>query len=428
MSTRKAELNRRGFLSGSLLLVAGAVAACSSNPVGKSSGSSGGGNGKTTLNVWFHAYGEAGTQDAVIRYGKAFTAANPDIQVKVSWIPGDYTSKLYSTLLTPDAPDVFEYGDFNVALAHHGQIADLSDLYGDAKSDFAQGDIDFVTVDGKQYGIKMLDDLMMLYYRKSVLSKAGIQPPQTFSDLASAAKALSTGGNKGLFISNDGVGDIPALAVWANGGELVKDNKAAFAGDAAVQAIAALKQLHDDKSVLLGFPTDWADPSAFTQGVVPMQWSGLWAMPQIQKELRDDFGILPWPGATAGTGAVRVGGWTSMVNAKGKNVDAAKKFVQWLWVQQTDLQKDFAESYGFHIPPRKSVAASADKLAAGAPKDAVALSQKYGHSFPATWNTSVSDIFTAAAGKVMTGGASDAAKALSDAAASAQSEIDKQLV
>jgi multiple sugar transport system substrate-binding protein len=426
MSTRKAELNRRGFLGGSLLFVAGAVAACSSDPTGKSGGSSSGGGGTTTLNVWYHAYGETGTQDAVIRYGKAFTAANSDIQVKVTWIPGDYTAKLYSTLLTPDAPDVFEYGDFSVALARHGQIADLSDLYGDAKADFAQGDLDYVTVDGKQYGVKMIDDLMMLYYRKSVLAKSGIQPPKTFSDLADAAKELSTGGNKGLFISNDGVGDIPALAVWADGGDLVKDDKAVFGGDQAAQAVGALKRLHDDKSLLLGFTTDWWDPSAFTQGVVPMQWTGLWAMPQIQKELGDDFGILPWPGATAGTGAVRVGGWTSMVNAKGKNVEAAKKFVRWLWVQQTAQQKDFAESYGFHIPPRKSVAGAADKLASGSPKDAVALAQQFGHSFPNTWNTDVSGIFATAAGKVMTG--SDPAKTLSDAAASAQPEIDKQLI
>jgi len=123
--------------------------------------------------------------------------------------------------------------------------------------------------------------------------------------------------------------------------------------------------------------------------------------------------------------AVRVGGWTSCVNAKGKNVDAAKKFVQWLWIQQAELQKDWSESYGFHIPPRKSVAASADKLAQGTAKETVELAAKYGKHNPGTWNSAVSALFNAAAAKVVSG-QGDAAQLLAEAAKQAQSEIDKQ--
>jgi multiple sugar transport system substrate-binding protein len=149
-------------------------------------------------------------------------------------------------------------------------------------------------------------------------------------------------------------------------------------------------------------------------------------MPAIQSALGDDFGVLPWPAFKAGgRPVVRVGGWTSCVNAKGKHVDAAKKFVQWLWIQQTDLQKDFAESYGFHIPPRKSVAASADKLTQGAAKQTVDLAANYGKRNPGTWNTAVSTAFTAAATKALSG-QGDPAALLADAAKQAQGEIDKQ--
>ncbi|MEU6019261.1 extracellular solute-binding protein [Streptomyces sp. NPDC047515] len=424
MSTRPTELSRRGFLTGSLLVAAGSVlaTACSSDPTGASASGA-----KTTLNVWYHAYGEAGTQQAVLRYAKAFTKANPDIAVKVTWVPGDYSGKLNATLLTDSAPDVFEIGDFNENFARRGQLAPLDDVYGSARSDFNKNAIESVTVDGKLYGVKMIDDVMALYYCKSALSKAGITPPTTFDGLADAAKALTTKKNKGLFLGQDGFGESTAISVFSNGGDLVSpDGKVEFGSAKALEALTGLKRLHDDKSLLLGFTTDWWDPAALNQGVVPMQWGGLWAMPAITSALGDDFGVVPWPAFKAGgTPVVRVGGWTSCVNAKGKNVEAAKKFVQWLWVQQTDLQTDFAESYGFHVPPRISVAASAKKLSAGEPKETVRLAQKYGKHYPGTWDLAVSTAFSAAAVKIANG-QGDPADLLAGAVKKAQSEIDKQ--
>ncbi|MFI9209868.1 ABC transporter substrate-binding protein [Streptomyces sp. NPDC053253] len=424
MSARRTDLSRRGFLTGSLLVTAGSIltTACSTDPTGGSAAGS-----KTTLNVWYHAYGEPGTQQAVLRYATAFTKANPDIAVKVTWVPGDYTGKLNATLLTAAAPDVFEIGDFSESLARRGQIAALDDVYAGTRSDFNTNAVESVGVDGKLYGVKMIDDVMMLYYRKSVLAKAGITPPTTFDGLVAAAKSLTTKKNKGLFIGNDGLGDTPGLAVFSNGGDLVTpDGKVEFGSARALEAVTGLKRLHDDKSLLLGFTTDWWDPAAFTQGVVPMQWCGLWAMPAITAALGDDFGVVPWPAFKAGGApVVRVGGWTACVNAKGKNVAAAKRFVQWLWVEQAELQKDFAESYGFHVPPRTSVAATAKKLSAGPAKETVGLAQKYGKHYPGTWDTAVSSTFAAAAAKI-TGGQGEPAALLADAVKKAQGEIDKQ--
>ncbi|MFD7617363.1 ABC transporter substrate-binding protein [Streptomyces sp. NPDC059802] len=422
MSARSSKLSRRGFLGGSILFVAGAAVGCSTDPAG--GGSTG---AKTTLNVWSHAYGEAGTQQALTRYATAFTKANPDIAVKVTWTPGDYSSKLYATLLTDAAPDVFEIGDFSESFARQGQIAQLDDIYGSAKSDFNPGAREMVTVDGKLYGVKTLDDVMMLYFRKSVLSKAGITPPDSFDALADAAKALSSKKTKGLFVGQDGLGDSAILSVFSNGGDLVTDDgKAGFGSPQAAEAVAGLKRLHDDRSLLLGFTTDWWDPAALTQNVVPMQWGGLWSMPAIKTALGDDFGVLPWPAfKPGGKPVVRVGGWSTCVNAKGKNVDAAKKFVQWLWIQQTDLQTDWSQSYGLHIPPRTSVAATADKLTQGPAKETVELAAKYGRNNPSTWNSAVSSLFTAAAAKIVSG-KGDAQSLLADAVKKAQGEIDKQ--
>ncbi|MFE4633502.1 ABC transporter substrate-binding protein [Streptomyces sp. NPDC056773] len=422
MSGQRAQLSRRGFLGGSLLFVAGTAIGCTTSPSGGSSNGA-----KTTLNVWSHAYGEAGTQQALTRYATEFTKANPDIAVKVTWVPGDYTAKLNASLLTEAAPDVFEHGDFTQGLARRGQVAALDAEYGSAKDDFNQGARDLVTVDGKLHGVKMIDDVQMLYYRKSALAQAGITPPTTFDALVAAAKALTTKKTKGLFVGNDGIGETPALSVFSNGGELVADGKIGFASPQGVEAVTGLKRLHDDKSLLLGFTTDWWDPSAFVQGVVPMQWCGLWAMPAIESALGDDYGILPWPAFKAGGAPVlRVGGWTSCVNAKGKNVEAAKKFVKWLWIDRKELQQDWSEGYGFHVPPRTSVAATASKLGKGTAKEAVELAAKYGRSNPNTWDSASGAPFGAAVSKVVTG-QGDAAALLAEAAGQAQGAVDKQL-
>jgi multiple sugar transport system substrate-binding protein len=67
------------------------------------------------------------------------------------------------------------------------------------------------------------------------------------------------------------------------------------------------------------------------------------------------------------------------VNAKGKNVDAAKEYVKWLWIDQKEYQEDWSLSYGFHVPPRTSIAESADKLKSGLPAEGVELFNRYGH-------------------------------------------------
>jgi len=414
-------MDRRQFLGTSILFVGGsALAACTSHPQGGSSA-------KVTLNQWYHAYGEKGTQEAAKRYAAEYTKANPDVAVKVTWVAGEYETKLNSALLTSDAPDVFELGNFRYQLVKNGQLAPLDDVLDGDRSDFSRTGLDVVTVDGRTYGVKMIDDIMMLYYRKSVLDKAGIAPPQSFPELLAAVTKLTTTGQKGLFVGNDGIGDAAYLLLWSGGGDLVDGKTIAFAKPAAVEAIAGLRQLHQSKVLLQDFTTDWYDPGAITQNAAAMHWCGLWAMPAVSKALGADFGIVPWPRFGAnGTPVARLGGWYELVNAKSQHIDEAKKYVQWLWVKQADVQKDWSLKYGFHVPARMSIAAQATELSTGTAKEAVSLAQKYGRSFPNLWNTVMRTAFGDAVAKVAKQ-AADPTATLGEAAKTCQAELDKQL-
>jgi multiple sugar transport system substrate-binding protein len=144
-----------------------------------------------------------------------------------------------------------------------------------------------------------------------------------------------------------------------------------------------------------------------------MQWTGLWTFPDLQKALSDDFGVLPWPKFSASVGApsVPIGAYGSAVSAKSKDPAAAKAFVKYLWVDQTADQLDFAQSYGFHIPARKSLAAKAEKLKSGPAADAVTITQKYGKAqTPLLWTTASGAAYSDALNNIIKNGADASAQ------------------
>jgi multiple sugar transport system substrate-binding protein len=411
MSPNRTPVDRRSVLAlgGSLAAVGLFGAACGGN-TGRSSSSAsstaGGGKGSVTLQQWYHQYGEAGTQQAVQKYAAAY----PDAKVTVQWSPGDYDKKAASALLTGSGPDVFEYGNGpSVDMILGKQVVDLGDILGDAKADFTPALVERMTYQGKLYAVPQVTDMQLLVYRKSMLQKAGVQPPQTVDELIAAAKTLTTNKVKGLFVGNDGgVGVLGGPLLWSAGLDyLTKENTFGFDDPAAAEAFGKLRTLFTSGSLLLGAPTDWSDPSAISQGLTAMQWTGLWTLPDLQKNLGDDFGVLPFPRLNAsGAPSVPVGAYGSCVNARSQNVDAAKAFVKWLWVDQTDKQLDWAQSYGFHIPARKSLAAQAAKLKSGPAADAARFVNENGHAqSPLLWSPKTATAFSDGLTRIVRNGA-----------------------
>ncbi|MEV6168743.1 sugar ABC transporter substrate-binding protein [Streptomyces sp. NPDC051954] len=363
--------DRRSVLRAAMgLAAAGGLAACGGN-----TGRSGGGSGDALVQ-YFHAYGEAGTEQAIKKYAKAYGKAN----VTTQWITGsNFEQKLFAALLTKNAPDVFEFHP-QIQLIKSGQVADLTDIIEPVKSDFNQADITSHTVDGKTYGVRMIDDPQFFFYRPSLFEKAKVEVPTTLEELLEAADKLTTGKVKGAFLGSD-ITPVQHNLIWSAGADtLTADNKAAFNTDAVAEGLKQLRTLFTSGNLLLGAPTEWWDPSAFTQGLTAIQWCGMWAMPAMQQALGDDIGIFPFPKVgSAGKESVYNGGWSMFVNAKGKNVETAKEYVKWLWIDQKEYQEDWATSYGFHIPPRTSLAESATKLKSGLPAEGVKLFNEFGH-------------------------------------------------
>jgi multiple sugar transport system substrate-binding protein len=380
--------DRRNVLRAAMgLAAAGGLTACGGN-----TGRSGGGSGDALVQ-YFHAYGEAGTEQAIKKYAKAYKGAN----VTTQWITGsNFEQKLFAALLTKNAPDVFEFHP-QIQLIKSGQVADLSDIINPVKDDFNQADITSHTVDGKIYGVRMIDDPQFFFYRPSLFAKAKVEVPTTLEELIEVSAKLKTNKIKGAYLGND-LTPIQSNLIWSAGADtLTADNKPAFNTDEVAAGLKQLRTLFTSGNLLLGAPTDWWDPSAFIQGLTAIQWCGMWAMPAMQQALGDDIGIFPFPKVgSAGKQSVTNGGWSMFVNAKGKNVEAAKEYVKWLWIDQKQYQEDWATSYGFHIPPRTSIAQTATKLKTGLPAEGVKLFNEFGHFDNIGWTqamiASVNDV------------------------------------
>lgn len=424
----KKEIGRREFLKLSTITAgAAALAACSQTPQQVSSGGQAPGASTITLVQYYHEYGEEGCAEASQRYADEYSTVKSNVKVDRQWIPGDYAQKLNSALLTDQAPDVFESGP-DAARYKAGICADLTDLYTGVKDDFNPAVIEASSWQGKIMGIRMIIDTGGIYCRKSVLDAAGVKPPTTLEELVVAAKALTTDKQKGLFLGNDGIGGVFDQSIYSTGLKLMVDKgKVVFNTERAAKAVSYIKTLNDDNSLLIGAPTDWWDPSSLTGSLSAMQWCGLWAMPGIRKEIGEDFYVVPWPKLdNEGTNATFLGGWTTFVAAKSKNVDEAKAFSKWLWIDNTKNQQDWSLSYGFHIPPRNSAAATADKLKTGQAKEMWDAVEKYGRDESPFFTGAMWTALDTAKANIVKNGA-DAKAELDAAAKICQEELDKVL-
>ncbi|MDT7568889.1 MAG: multiple sugar transport system substrate-binding protein, partial [Pseudonocardiales bacterium] len=239
---------RRLLAAGGGLAATAVLAACGSN-TGR-----GGPGAASALSQWYHQYGEPGTEQAVQRYAAAYDRA----KVTVQWRPGDYDRQTAAALLTDDGPDVFESAGPTLDQIQGGQVVDLSDVLGGAGPDFNPVVLGPKTYLGKVYGIPQAIDMQMLYYRKSMLAKAGVRPPESLDELVAAAHTLTGADVKGLFLGNDGgAGAIGSTPLYAAGLELVTAAvEVGFDAPTAAASLGKLHTLYAQSSLLLGAPSD----------------------------------------------------------------------------------------------------------------------------------------------------------------------------
>lgn len=402
-------LSRRHLftLSGGIAATAG-LAACGSNtgrtdtaaPAASSAAAA-----LPSVSVWYHKYGEDGVEQALKKWAAAYTKA----KVSVNWVAADYEKTAAAALLTSSGPDVFEWGTGpSLDMIQAKQVVDVTDIVGAAKADFTPTVMKRLTYQDKIWAVPQTVDMHLLYYRKSLLTKAGLQPPKTIDELIAAANALKTKDMGGFFAGNDGgLGVLGSFIIWAAGLEQISaDGKSAgFNTGALYDAVAKFKTLFDAPGMLKSASTDWYDATPFINGETAMQWAGLWDMTKVQAAHQDDFGVIPFPAiGSGGRQVVPFGAYSACVSAKAKDVDAAKAYVKAIWVDDDAKQIEFSNAFGTHIPAKPKLFAQASKVASGAGADAAKFVTDFGHIDDILWTPASGTAYSTALSNVVKSG------------------------
>ncbi|MFI5697253.1 ABC transporter substrate-binding protein [Kribbella sp. NPDC051586] len=371
------QFSRRSVLRGGL----GAFAATAAGVplLSACGGDDAGGNAKE-MSFW-NFYGPSDDQgpqskwfvDTVAEWNK-----NNDVQVKLRYIPGkDYLNgtTLQTAFQSGQGPDIFliSPGDF-LRYSNGGVLQDLgSALPDEARKDYLPGLLEARSVDGKVYGLPMEIEPLAMYYSEAAFESAGLSEadlPKTWDQTIAIAQKLTNSKRYGVMFET-----LPGYYqnftwypfMWQGDGNAVKDGKSAFDSPAAVQAlkfwgdtiknkVAPRKALGDGGGDVV---------SNLGSGAAAMQQSGIWAVADMRTKAKNfKYGIIPLPTPDGGKAATDLGGWAFVANSKGKNPEAAAKFIAWA-LGSTDAagverQRQWNTVVKTNLPPRKSVQQAAD--------------------------------------------------------------------
>lgn len=215
----------------------------------------------------------------------------------------EYDTSLQAALVGGDPPDFF-YVDSNrlpdladagaLAEVPEGAITDSDDIYESLREAF--------TYDGTWYCPPKDFSTLALVYDVDALEEAGVEPPTTLDELATAAEALATEDRAGLSmnVALDRIGPF----LLANGGYIVNDDVSEMTLDTEENA-ATLQYLADlfssgaarsAASLEAGWPGE-----ALGQGTAAMVIEGNWIVGALADGFPDrNWGVVEFPAGSAG--------------------------------------------------------------------------------------------------------------------------------
>ncbi len=251
-----------------------------------------------------------GIEMELCRDGAQAWAQKTGNEVRLVSTPADAQERLalYQSLLAAksDRIDIFQIDVVWPGILAN-QFLDLNQFIAPDKLDgYFQTLIANNTVDGKLVAVPWFVDAGLLYYRKDLLDKYGLQAPETWADLESAAKTVMEGesGIQGYVFQGKAYEGLVCNALeWitSNGGGMLLDNAGAATFNNP-QATAAIDRARGWIGTIvpqgvLGYDEEQAR-GAFQSGkaVFMRNWPYAWSLVNAaDSPVRDKVGVVPLP-------------------------------------------------------------------------------------------------------------------------------------
>ncbi|WP_370965491.1 extracellular solute-binding protein [Amycolatopsis sp. cg9] len=391
-----------------------------------------GGDDKTgTVRVWLFDEANRAPKEAAVKEAiTEFKAAHQGVEVDVQWVPVEGRADKFSGAFNDpnNAPDVAEFGNTDVSsYAATGALADLSgDLasWGEGK-DLIPTVLDTAKSGGKTYGLPWYTGIRALYYRTDVFTELGLKPPATLAELADTARRIRAAKPDLYGIAVGGKYTYAMLPfLWANGGELAKDNggkwKSAVTDEPAKAGVGQYASLLKDDvcpPAQCANLTGTQSVTAFAGGKAGMTIGGDFNRKAVEQgAAKGKYAVVPLPGTTAGSIAPAFAGGNLLgVFTASKHRGLALEFIELLGGAK--YQEKMYTAMG-NLPTLGSVQ---QKLAANDPflkpfVDTLKSGTKFVPATPAWSKIDSQNVLPTAVQQIATGG-KDPAAALTDAAA-----------
>jgi multiple sugar transport system substrate-binding protein len=253
-----------------------------------------------------------------------------------------------------------------------GWLRPLDDLIPQSELDqFLPGDVAASRYQGKLYRLPWRTDVGMLFYRKDLLDQAGLQPPQTFSDLIQTSKTVQakTASDWGYVWQGrqyEGVSAMFVEVLQGSGGFWVnpQNNQVGLDRPEAMNALKFLISTIQQGVSPTGVSTYQEEEARllFQNGnaVYMRNWPYAWALLNSEESpVRGKVGIQPMVHAEGQRSGACLGGWGWGISSTTQHPQEALKALQFL--TSAYVQKN-TTLVGGYLPTRKALYSDRDIL------------------------------------------------------------------
>jgi multiple sugar transport system substrate-binding protein len=271
---------------------------------------------------------------------------HPDQRVTLLYLPESANGQLAQlTANLQAASPVYDVIDMDVVwtaqFASAGWIIPLN-ATDFPLSDFLRPAVDTAMYHGRLYAVPDYSNADLLYYRKDILAKAGVQPPRTWAQLRNLAETVAPRyglqGYAGQFAQYEGLTVNFAEAVQSAGGSLLSPNGTVVTVDSPMAEkgldflVNGLRDGWIPKASLTyeeeSSKADFESGKLLFLNNWPFVWNDV-SQPDPANKVYGKVGVAPIPGLD-GPGSSSLGGANLAVSAYSRHQRTALAFIRYL--------------------------------------------------------------------------------------------------
>lgn len=203
-------------------------------------------------------------------------------------------------------------------------------------ADFSSTALESVTVNGKLLAVPLSTEQQILYYRKDLLEKKGIEVPQTLEELEAAVKQVHDPehGMYGFVARGQRSALVTQLSsfVYSEGGNFLSADKAALNTDETLKGIQRYVRLIGNYGPPDALSYSWpqsADLFAQGKAVFFTDASAIYSLLAQSGLAKEKIGYALFPAGDAGRKPYSTTAWAIGINANSARKDAAWAFIEW---------------------------------------------------------------------------------------------------